>query len=311
MDPSPARRSDLDLVTGAFGNTGSAIARELDAVGRRVRTLTSRSAPADGSDTIERRPLDFDDAAGLVASFDGVDTFYNTYWMRTGDDQGRYDLAVERCRRLITAAEEAGVRRIVHLSVANASAGAAYPYFRGKAAVEKTLESSSTPAAIVGPALVFGGDSVLLNNLAWMLRRLPVFAVAGRGDYRVRPVHVDDLARTCVAAGARETTEMIDAVGPDRPTYRELVDHLRDAVGSRALVISAPTSAVLAGGKVIGWTRRDQILTRGELESTVDGLADTDGDATGASSVMKWITEHADTLGLTYFNETASRRPSR
>src|SRR5690606_23152508 len=95
------------------------------------------------------------------------------------------------------------------------------------------LARSSVAAAAVRPALIFGGDSVLLHNLAWLLRRAPVFGIAGDGSYRVRPVHVDDVARLCVAAGGRRDDEVMDAVGPERPTYRELVTGLRDRLGRR------------------------------------------------------------------------------
>jgi uncharacterized protein YbjT (DUF2867 family) len=253
------------------------------------------------------RRFRWDDPTALASAFDGVDTFYNTYWMRMGDGHGGYGTAVERCTRLIEAAEAAGVRRIVHVSVAHPDLASPYPYFAAKARVEERLRASTVPAAVVRPALIFGGDSVLVNNLAWLLRRLPAFAVPGDGRYRVRPVHVDDIARICVEAGPRAGWEVIDAVGPDRPTYLELVSLVRDAVGARARIVRAPLPLVLAGGKVLGLALRDDVIDRDELITTVEGLADTDGPSTGRISFAAWLHEHAHELGGHYVNERRNR----
>ena len=291
----------LDLVTGAFGNTGRAITARLQAGGRRVRTLTGHPPedPRLPGGPVEALPFTFDDPDALARAFDGVDTFFHTYWMRTGDASG-YETATGRATALVDAAARAGVRRIVYLSVANPALDSPYPYFRGKARVEAAIAASGVPAAIVRPALVFGGESPLLDNLAWVLRRAPVFAVAGDGRYRVRPVHLDDVTRLCVDAGATDDPTVTDAVGPDRPTYDELVTAVRHAVGSRTRIVHLPTGAVWAASRVIGGLLRDRVLTREELESTVEGLADTDGPPTGEVSVMAWIREHGAGLGTRY-----------
>lgn len=345
-----------DLVTGAFGNTGSAIASLLRERGVRVRTLTNHPPPQDpgqpdlpdpedhdpardgepdgvrdpsegggapaerdgygrwrkaaGSGAtepdpppIEVRPHAFGDPDALAAAFEGVRTFYNTYWIRTGDSTG-YASAVARSKELIDAATAAGVERIVHLSVLGASADAPYPYFRAKAEVEEHGRNSGVAFAAVRPALIFGGSSALLSNLAWMLRRLPVMGVAGDGTYRVRPVHVDDVADICVDLGARDPTELdgtvVDAVGPDRPTYDELVRHVRTAVGGRARMVHLPVPAVIFGARVLGWVLEDEVLTRDELVSTMAGIADTDGPATGSTSVIEWLYRRGDSLGRTW-----------
>ena len=185
----------------------------------------------------------------------------------------------------------------MHLSVAHPSLSSPYPYFRSKARVETALQACGVPAAIIRPALVFGGDAALLNNLAWILRRAPAFGVAGDGSYLVRPVHVDDVARLCVEAGSRRTTETLDAVGPERPTFLALVTLVRDVVGGRARIVRLPPRLVLAASKVLGAAVRDELLTRDELHSTMDGLADTDGPATGAIALSGWLQDHAAELG--------------
>jgi NADH dehydrogenase len=297
--------SGLDVVTGAFGNTGAAIAARLRAGGRRVRTLTNHP-PADANG-IEVQPLAFDDPDRLAAAFDGIATFFNTFWMRQGDASG-YDTAVARSQALITAAAGAGVRRIVHLSVVKPSLDSPYPYFRAKARVEEILYSGDVPAAIVRPALIFGGDNALLHNLAWLLRKVPVFAVPGDGSYRVRPVHVDDVADLCVASAQRHSDEIVDAVGPERPTFDELIHLVRDAVGARTRIVHAPAALVLGGAKVLSWVLRDDLLDRDELRSTMDGLADAEGPATGTVELSSWLAKHGSSLGRRRVNERQRRR---
>jgi NADH dehydrogenase len=189
------------------------------------------------------------------------------------------------------------VRRIVQFSVVKPSLGSPYPYFRGKARVEEIVRSSGVPAAIVRPAVIFGGEDALLNNLGWLIRRMPLFAVPGDGKYRVRPVHVDDVADLCVAAAERETDEVIDAVGPERPTFDELVRMVRSAVHGRARIVHAPAALVLITARAIGAILRSDLLTRDELASTMDGLADSDAPATGEISLSSWIADHGDLLG--------------
>ena len=287
-------KSGVDVVTGAFGNAGSVIADRLRAGGRTIRTLTTH-APSDPG-PIEVHPLAFDDPDRLAAAFDGAATFYNTYWIRMGDDSG-YENAVANSRALITAAARAGVRRIVQFSVIKPSLDSPYPYFRGKARVEDIVRSSGVPTAIVRPAMMFGGEDALLNNLGWLMRRMPLFAVPGDGKYRVRPVHVDDVADLCVSAAERDTDEVIDAVGPERPTFDELVRMVRSAVHGRARIVHAPAPLVLGAARAIGTILRSDLLTRDELASTMDGLADSDAPATGEISLSSWIADHGDTLG--------------
>jgi len=298
--------TDFDVVTGAFSYSGAAIARELQAAGRRVRTLTGHpgrgpETPAAGA--IEVRPLDFADPAALTGSLRGAGTLYNTYWVRFAHGDVDHPVAVTRSRVLFQAAVAAGVQRIVHVSITNPSADSPYPYFRGKAAVEQALGDLGVSHAVLRPAILFGGDGVLINNIAWLLRHLPVFAVGGTGEYRIRPIHVDDLARLAVRTGSSAATEVIDAVGPERPTFLDLVHTIRDATGSRSLVIRMPGALIPPAARLLGLALRDTLLTADEYQGMADGLADTDGPATGDTSLSRWIIDHKDALGRVYANE--------
>jgi NADH dehydrogenase len=293
----------LDVVTGAFSYSGAVIARELQAAGRRVRTLTGHADRAPAGTDIEVRPLSFADPAELARSLRGAHTLHNSYWVRFAHRGVDHDLAVANSRTLFEAAAAAGVERIVHISITHPSLDSPYPYFRGKARVEKLLAESGIPHAIARPAILFGGAGVLINNIAWLLRHVPVFAIGGRGDYRVRGIHVDDLARLCVQLGARDDTLTVDAVGPESLTFRELVTAVRSAVGSHALVVPVPGPVLIAASRVLGLVLRDTLLSSEEYYGMADGLADSDAPAAGDLKLTDWIAEHAAELGRSYANE--------
>lgn len=298
-----ARPAGFDVVTGAFSYSGAAIARELRARDRRVRTLTGHPGRAPRETPIEVRRLDFGDPTGLAESLRGAATLYNTYWVRFPRGQADHAAAVANSRVLFRAAGDARVQRIVHVSITHPSITSPYPYFRGKAEVERALAESGVSYAVLRPAVLFGGDGVLINNIAWLLRRFPVFAVGGTGEYRIRPIHIDDLARLCADAGASAATTVIDAVGPERPAFYELVSVIRDAVGSHAQIVRVPGELVPMAARILGLALRDTLLTRDEYRAMADGLADTDGPATGEIAVTRWITENNDALGRRYANE--------
>jgi len=304
--------AQLDVVTGAFGYSGAAIARDLRAAGHRVRTLTGHPGRAPVSTDIDVHPLDFADPAGLAESLRGAHTLYNTYWVRFARGRVDHEAAVANSRILVEAAQRAGVRRIVHTSITNPSLDSPYPYFRGKAAVERILAGTGVPCAIVRPAILFGGDGVLVNNIAWLLRRVPVFAIGGRGDYRVRGIHVDDLARLCVGLGAGSDTVTVDAVGPQSVTFREMVDAIRVAVGSHARVVPVPGPVLLGLSSMLGAALRDTLLTREEYRAMADGLADSDAPSTGETAFTDWVAAHGPELGRVYANELDRHfRPAR
>jgi NADH dehydrogenase len=247
--------------------------------------------------------LNFDDPPGLVASLSGATTLYNTYWVRFPHGRSDHERAVENSRALFYAARRAGIERVVHVSITHPTIDSPYSYFRGKALVERALAETGIPYAILRPAILFGGDGVLINNIAWLLRHLPVFAVGGRGDYRIRAVHVEDLAEIAVAAGQGREDTIIDAVGPERPTFLELVQSIRNAVGSRSPIIRVPGIVVPFAAACLNRVLGDVLLTKDEYNAMAHNLADTTGPSTGRRSLSAWITDNASSLGITYANE--------
>lgn len=295
-----------DAITGAFGFTGRAIAWRLLGADREVVTLTRRKGIGDPlASRIRVEPFDTDRPASLAAALAGVDTLYNTYWIRFPRDGMTFERAVERSSVLIAAAREAGVRRVVHVSVVNAGSDAATPYVRAKAALEKVVQASGLEWVIVRPTLTFGPGDILINNLAWALRRLPVYGMPGRGRYRVQPVHVDDVARICVDAATGGAARIFDAAGPETLEYRELVAIVRRAVGSRSLVVPMPTPAVLLAARVLGRLVRDVVLTADEIRELTSSLLTSSQPPLGTIRITDWVPANAASLGRTWASELA------
>jgi uncharacterized protein YbjT (DUF2867 family) len=297
--------TQVDLVTGAFSYTGSHIAQRLLEDGRRVRTLTfhpDRLHPLRAS--VESSAYRFDDPAALARSLQGVDTLYNTFWVRFDRGQTSFANAIENSRMLFHAAASAGVARIVHVSIANPSIDSPLPYFRGKALVEYALAQSGVRYAIVRPTWIFGGErDVLANNIAWILRRMPAFALPGNGRYLVQPVHVEDVARICVEAARGERDAVIDAAGPETMAFAELVARVRSAVGAHAPIVHTPAPVMAATARALGVLVRDVVLTADEIRGLMAGLLVSRELPLGRIAFSDWLDEHSASVGRAYANE--------
>jgi NADH dehydrogenase len=278
----------MHAVTGATSFTGRFIAQRLTEGGHEVRNLT-RLALADGD--------------RLATALAGTDTLYNTFWIRFERGPITYDWAIGRSQLLFEAAVRAGVRRVVHLSVINASHDAPTAYFRAKAVVEDALTASGISHAIVRPTVTFGPGDILVNNLAWTLRRLPVFGVPGDGRYPIQPVHVEDVATIAVAAGAMEENSTLDAGGPKVFTFNEFVSLVRGAIGSRAVVVHMPVTASLLAARAIGLVVRDVVLTRHEVTELRQRLMVSRQPPSGTIALGDWLTSNANSLGRRWASE--------
>ena len=298
------RHPDLAVVTGAFGYTGRYVARRLIDRGVRVRTLSRRLAgrnPLGG--LVETVPLDFSDPDGLRRSMEGAGVLYNTYWIRYARGRMTFDHAVENTGTLFEAAVGAGIGRIVHFSVTNPSPGSKLPYFRGKAQAEEMLKGLGVTYAVIRPTMVYGDGDLLLNNMAWALRRFPVFPVYGSGDYPVQPVYAEDVAAQAVDAGAQNENTIADAVGPETFSFKELLSLLASAMGVRARLVHMPPSVGLALTKLVGLLKGDLALTRDEVIGLMDGLLISEDAPNGTTRLSDWLTENACSLGRRYVSE--------
>ncbi len=300
--------SELHVVTGAFGYSGRYIARRLLDAGPRVRTITNAAGRPDPfGGRVEVRPLDF---AGrrLVESLRGAAVLDNTYWVRFNHKGFCHSAAVENTLRLFEAAAAAGVGRIVHVSITNPSEDSPLEYFRGKARLERVLSASGLPHAILRPAVLFGREDILINNIAWLLRRFPVFGVVGDGGYRLQPIYVDDLARLAVALGRARDDAVVEAIGPEDFTFRELVDAIGTAIGCRRRIVTISPETAYRLGRAIGRLVGDVLITREEIRGLTAGLLHVGAPPAGTTRLTDWARENAGTLGVRYSSELARRR---
>jgi uncharacterized protein YbjT (DUF2867 family) len=294
---------EVHAVTGAFGYSGLHVARVLLGQGAQVRSLTGHpDRPDPFGGRVEVRRFQFEDSARMREALADVKVLYNTYWVRFAHGTATHARAVEHSRSLFQAAAEAGVERVVHVSITNPSLDSPLPYFKGKAQVEQALAASGLSHAILRPAVFFGGRDVLINNIAWLLRRLPVFGLAP-GRYGLQPIHVEDLARLAVEQGAGRINVTMDAVGPEAFGFDELVRMVRTAVGSRAWMTTVPRWLLLLASRLLGPVVGDVVLTADEVEGLCSNLLVSSGAATGSTRFSEWLGQHAQDLGVAWASE--------
>jgi len=301
----------IQAVTGAFGFSGRYIARRLLDAGHQVITLTnSLYRPDPFGETIPAYPLCFDRSERLENFLANVSVLYNTYFVRfnyRGKVSFTYADAVRNSGVLFRAAKRAGVQRVVHISITNASEHSDLEYFRSKARIELLLMDSGLSYSILRPAVLFGDEGILINNIAWLLRRFPVFGVFGDGSYRLRPIYVDDLARLAVEKGKETENSVMDAVGPEIFTYRELVETIGRAIGKPRPIISIPPLIGFLASRVIGGVLHDRLVTRDEIEGLMADLLYVDSPPFGNTALSEWAVKNASWLGTGYFSEIARR----
>lgn len=300
---------ELHVVTGAFGYSGKYIAHRLLERGHRVRTITNRRNVVDPfHGRVEAQPLAFGDHQRLVESLRGAAVLYNTYWVRFNHADFSHSEAVENTLKLFAAAREAGVGRVVHVSITNPSEDSPLEYFQGKGRLERALRESGLSYAILRPTVLFGKEDILINNIAWVLRRLPVVGVFGDGSYRLQPIYVDDLARIAVEQGEQRENSIINAIGPETFTYRELLTTIGDVIGKRRQIIPVPPWLGYLVGSVMGRLVGDVVITREEIEGLMADLLYVDAKPTGTTRLTEWARKHSKTLGSVYTSELARRR---
>ncbi|MBI3583544.1 MAG: NAD(P)H-binding protein [Nitrospinae bacterium] len=302
-------KSEIHVVTGAFGYSGKYIARRLLDAGYEVRTITNSPNRANPfGDRVKAYPFNFDNHEKLIESLQGASVLYNTYWVRFNYPGFSHSGAVVNTLKLFDAAKKAGIKRIVHISITNPSPNSPLEYFRDKARLEKALIESGLSYAILRTAVIFGKEDILINNIAFLLRKFPIFGVFGDGNYRLQPIYVDDLAKLAVEQGQKTENCIIDTIGPETFTYRELVEEIGKIIGKRRPIISIPPALGYIAGWLFGKVVRDIIITRDEIEGLMAGLLCTNSPPVGQTKLTDWARENASTLGIKYSSELARRK---
>ncbi len=293
-------------VTGAFSYSGKYITKRLLERGEEVVTLTNhpnRPDPFDGK--VKVFPLNFNNEAGLITSLRGAEALVNTYWIRFDKDNNTQPKAVENTGKLVHAAVKAGVKRIVHISITNLSADSHLPYFWGKAANEKFVTESGMSYAILRPTVLFGKEDILINNIAWLLRRFPIFGLPGDGSYKLSPVYVDDLAALAVESVYGSEDYIWDAVGPDEFTFREMVELIGKTVDKTPPLIPLPPRLALLAAQFLSLFVNDVMLTPEEVDGLMANLLVSKETPRCKTSLKDWLRENRNTVGGHYASELA------
>ena len=290
-------------VTGAFSYSGKYITRRLLDRGEEVITLTGHpNRPDPFAGKVKTYPLDFDEAS-MTRSLQGVEVLVNTYWVRFDKGENTQPRAVENTRKLVSAAKAAGVTRIVHISIANPSAESPLPYYWGKAANEKAVIESGLSYAILRPTVLIGTEDILINNIAYFLRRFPFFFIPGNGSYRIQPVYIEDLADLAVEGVYRKDNYIIDAVGPDSYTFKEFVRLIGEKIGARRPLISVPPRLALLAAQVISLFVGDVVLTPEEVKGLMGNLLVSKDPPLGKTAFRDWLEANKNTVGTKYASE--------
>jgi NADH dehydrogenase len=290
-------------VTGAFSYSGKYITKRLLARGEEVITLTGhldRPDPFNGQ--VKAYPLDFDEA-GMTQSLQGVDVLVNTYWVRFDKGENTQPRAVENTRKLVNAARAAGVKRIVHISIANPTADSHLPYYWGKAANEKAVIESGMSYAILRPTVLVGSEDILINNIAYLLRRFPFFVLPGDGSYGIQPVYVDDLAQLAAEGVYSKDSYIIDAVGPDIFTFKEMVGLIGEKVGAKRPMISLPPRLALFAAQFLSLFVNDVLLTPEEVDGLMADLLVSKEPPRCKTSLRDWLEDNKSNVGAKYASE--------
>lgn len=291
-------------VTGAFSYSGKYITRRLLDRGEEVLTLTGHpERPDPFGGRVRALPLNFGDEPGLVRSLEGTEVLVNTYWVRFNRAANTQPRAVENTRKLVDAARRAGVSRIVHISITNPSAASPLPYFWGKAANEKAVIESGMSYAILRPTVLVGPEDILINNIAYLLRRFPIFALPGDGSYRLQPVYVGDVADMAAEAVCSSDNSIVDAVGPDIFTFKEMVQLIGEKMCTRRLLVPVPPSLALLAARMLGFLVGDVLLTHEEVDGLMSDLLVSSKPPRGKTRLVDWLEANRESVGKHYASE--------
>jgi NADH dehydrogenase len=217
--------------------------------------------------------------------------------------QWSFDKALKNTKTLFHCAKNAGVRKIVHISVTNPSEEDELPYYRGKAYQEIELRESGIDYAIVRPTLVFGKEDILVNNISWTIRKFPIVPIFGSGKYQVQPVFVEDLAAIAVEAGRSEGSATIDAIGPEAFTYEAFLRLIARELNRKVALVHLSPSAGIMLGKLIGLLVGDVVLTKDELRGLMLNKLTSNQNPNGKTLFSVWLRNNRDSVGSGYTSE--------
>jgi uncharacterized protein YbjT (DUF2867 family) len=294
----------MNVVTGSFGYIGKYITQALISSGKRVKTITTHpDKPNPFGNDVKAYPYSFDNPELLISILKGCETLFNTYWVRFNYGKSSFEKALRNTKILFDSAKKAGIKKIIHISVTNPSESDSLPYYRGKALQEKMLRELGISYSIIRPTLVFGKEDILINNIAWTIRKFPVIPIFGSGDYKVQPVFVEDLASIAVECARKNKSETLDAIGPETFTYKEMLQVMASVLNRDVKFIRVWPNVGIFLGKVIGLFVNDVLLTKDELHGLMANKLTSQQTPNGKTKFTEWLKANKETIGDRYTSE--------
>jgi NADH dehydrogenase len=294
----------LNVVTGSFGYIGKYITKELLSQGYAVKTVTTHpEKPNPFGKLVQAASYSFDSPDLLTDYLEGSNTLFNTYWVRFNYKKWSFEQALENTNILFRCARDAGVKKIIQISVTNPSEKDDLPYYRGKALQEKAVKDLGLDFTIVRPTLVFGKEDILVNNIAWTIRKFPIVPIFGSGNYQVQPVFVEDLGKIVVEASQQESETVIDAIGPETYTYKEFLSLIARELNRNVSFFHTSPSVGIFLGQLIGVFVRDIVLTSDELKGLMLNKLTSQQKSNGKTHFSDWLRENKKTIGSGYTSE--------
>jgi len=260
------------LVTGGTGFVGGHVVAALRRAGERVRCLVRdvRSAEKPALAGCELVEGDMTHPVTLRAAVDGADAVVHLVAIRQGKDEAFERIMSQGTRDLVAAAEEAGVRRFVHMSALGLDERTKdlVPYYHAKWEMEEALRGSSLPYVIFRPSFVFGTDGGLLPTFRRLAKLAPITPIVGSGAQRIQPIWADDVASYFARALEDDvpTGTTFELGGPDIVSWDELWTRLKDALGVRRPSVHVPMSLMRVNALVTERLPGDIPLTRDLLK---------------------------------------------
>jgi uncharacterized protein YbjT (DUF2867 family) len=252
MDSSP---SPL-LVTGANGHLGMSLARAVGRAGAIRAVVRSERAAATLRELPESvRPeiqlADVTEPDALVGLAEGATSWVHLVGILKESASARYEAAHEGSVRVVReAAERAGVKRIVYLSILGSHPDADNACLASKGRAEAILHDGKVPATVLRVPMVLGPGELAAAALRGQAGAPFTFMIRG-GATREQPMDHDDVVAAVRAAASDTGADHhgLDLAGPESLTHRELVLRVAERLGRRPRIVPLPRALVfgLAG----------------------------------------------------------------
>lgn len=249
------------LVTGGTGFVGGHIVAQALQEGLKVRCLVrrpdapeARALSAKGVGIVVGNVLRPESLKPAMEGVEGVIHLVGIIFERR--EGGFHEVHVNGTQNVLAVAQEAGVKRYVHMSALGTRPNAVSRYHQTKWEAEEAVRASGLPYTIFRPSIIFGPGDEFINVFARIIRRLPVIPVAGTGKTPLQPIWVKDLARCFVAALSKEGAvgKIYEAGGPEKLMLEAILDAVARVLGKkRRIKVHIPMALMEVNAALLKW----------------------------------------------------------